>query len=76
MKSLTALGIQIALEEDFVIQPWIHRSARIVLLAGWDLLVMTLVFMVDKFLWTVVTVFVTMAGLVLVVIANALNMGR
>jgi len=74
VKSLTVQGPLIVSYEAYVMPHWIPQDVKIVQRGGWGRPAMTLAQMVNKFLWTVETVFVSQDGLELAVIVNAQSM--
>ena len=63
-KSPTVQDPPIALNEDYATPLWIPPSVKAAPKAGWDRLVMTLVYTVNKFQWIAATAFVSPGGLV------------
>ena len=73
-KYLTAQGPLTAMIEDYATPLWIPLSVKTAPRDGWDRHAMIRVYMVNRFQWTAVTVFVSQAGLVWGAIANARSM--
>lgn len=74
VKFLTVQGPLIVSYEAYVMPHWIPQGVKIVQRGGWGRPAKTLAQMVNKFLWTVATVFVSQDGLELAVIVNAQSM--